>query len=99
MAHIGSHLLVYRDKSTFINVINKLLGLYGTTAASQTLIANGGNSLGDDLVDLISARLITVSGTEAVKAVKAVNFISLAITLYVFDRSNTLIGAVADEKV
>ena len=51
-------------KSTFINVINKLLGLYGSTAASQTLIANGGNSIGDDLVDLIGARLITVSETE-----------------------------------
>ena len=51
-------------KSTFINVINKLSGLYGTTAASQTLIANGGNSVGDDLVDLIGARLITVSETE-----------------------------------
>ncbi len=51
-------------KSTFINVINKLLGLYGSTAASQTLIANGGNSIGDDLVDLIGARLITVSDTE-----------------------------------
>ena len=33
-------------------------------AASQTLIANGGNSIGDDLVDLIGARLITVSETE-----------------------------------
>ena len=51
-------------KSTFINVINKLLGMYGMTAASQTLIANGGNSIGDDLVDLIGARLITVSETE-----------------------------------
>ena len=51
-------------KSTFINLINKLLGLYGSTAASQTLIANGGNSIGDDLVDLIGARLITVSETE-----------------------------------
>jgi hypothetical protein len=28
------------------------------------LIANGGNSIGDDLVDLIGARLITVSETE-----------------------------------
>ena len=51
-------------KSTFINVMNKLLGTYGTTAASQTLIANGGASVGDDLVDLIGARLITVSETE-----------------------------------
>jgi len=51
-------------KSTFINVINKLLGTYGTTAASQTLVANGGSSVGDDLVDLVGARLITVSETE-----------------------------------
>ena len=48
-------------KSTFINVINMLLVIYGSTAASQTLVANGGNSIGDDLVDLIGARLITVS--------------------------------------
>ena len=51
-------------KSTFINVINKLLGSYATSAASHTLIANGGGSIGDDLVDLIGARLITVSETE-----------------------------------
>jgi putative DNA primase/helicase len=51
-------------KSTFINVINQLMGLYGSTAASQTLIAHGGHSIGDDLVDLIGARLITVSETE-----------------------------------
>ena len=51
-------------KSTFINVINSLLGTYGTTAAAQTLIANGGNSINDDLVDLVGARLISVSETE-----------------------------------
>jgi len=51
-------------KSTFINVINALIGTYGSTAAAQTLIANGGNSINDDLVDLIGARLITVSETE-----------------------------------
>ena len=45
-------------------MINKLLGTYGTTAAAQTLIANGGNSIGDDLVDLVGARLISVSETE-----------------------------------
>jgi len=28
-------------KSTFINVINALIGAYGSTAAAQTLIANG----------------------------------------------------------
>ena len=52
-------------KSTFINLINNLLGSYGTTAAAQTLIANGkGSSIGDDLVDLVGARLISVSETE-----------------------------------
>lgn len=51
-------------KSTFIFVINALIGTYGTTAAAQTLIANGGNSVGDDLVDLVGARLISVSETE-----------------------------------
>ena len=51
-------------KSIFINVINTLIGTYGSTAAAQTLIANGGNSINDDLVDLIGARLITVSETE-----------------------------------
>lgn len=51
-------------KSTFVNVINNLLGTYGTTAAAHTLVATGGTSVGDDLVDLIGARLITVSETE-----------------------------------
>jgi putative DNA primase/helicase len=52
-------------KSTFINLINGLWGSYGTTAASQTLIANGrGSSIGDDLVDLVCARIISVSETE-----------------------------------
>ena len=35
-------------KSTFINLINQLLGTYGTTAAAQTLVAQGGTSIGDD---------------------------------------------------
>ena len=52
------------DKSTFINVIKKPLGLYGSNAASQTLVANDGNSIGHDLVNLIGIRLITVSETE-----------------------------------
>ena len=51
-------------KSTFINIIDQLLGTYGTTAAAQTLVAQGGTSIGDDLVDLAGARLITVSETE-----------------------------------
>ncbi|SFD82027.1 phage/plasmid primase, P4 family, partial [Tritonibacter multivorans] len=51
-------------KSTFTNVVNRLLGDYAKAAASQTLIARGGNSVGDDLVDLVGARLISVSETE-----------------------------------
>ena len=51
-------------KSTFVNVISKLLGDYSKAAASQTLIANGSTSVGDDLVDLVGARLIPVSETE-----------------------------------
>ena len=51
-------------KSTFINVIKHLLGTYGTTAAAQTLIAQGGSSIGDDLVDLARSRFISVSETE-----------------------------------
>jgi putative DNA primase/helicase len=55
-------------KSTFINVINKLLGDYSKAASSQTLVAKGSSSIGDDLVDLVSARLISVSETEAGEA-------------------------------
>ncbi len=51
-------------KSTFVNVINKLLGDYSKAASSQTLVAKGSSSIGDDLVDLVSARLISVSETE-----------------------------------
>ena len=55
-------------KSTFVNVINKLLGDYSKAASSQTLVAKGSSSIGDDLVDLVSARLISVSETEAGEA-------------------------------
>ena len=51
-------------KSTFVNVISKLLGDYSKAAASQTLVAKGSTSVGDDLVDLVGARLIPVSETE-----------------------------------
>lgn len=50
-------------KSTFINLLNSLWGDYGTTGASQMLVA-GSPSVGDDLVDLIGARLISVNETE-----------------------------------
>ena len=55
-------------KSTFVNVINKLLGDYSKAASSQTLVAKVSSSIGDDLVDLVSARLISVSETEAGEA-------------------------------
>tara|TARA_B110000003_G_scaffold247967_1_gene259375 strand:- start:392 stop:2545 length:2154 start_codon:yes stop_codon:yes gene_type:complete len=55
-------------KSTFVNVINKLLGDYSKAASSQTLVAKGSSSIGDDLVDLVGARLITVSETETGEA-------------------------------
>ena len=51
-------------KSTFINVINKLLGSLWTTAASQTLIAKVEDQLATTWLILIGARLITVSETE-----------------------------------
>ena len=51
-------------KSTFVNVISKLLGDYSKAAASQTLVAKGSTSVGDDLVDLVGARFISVSETE-----------------------------------
>ena len=40
-------------KSTFVNVINKLLNDYSKAASSQTLVAKGSSSIGDDLVDLV----------------------------------------------
>ena len=55
-------------KSTFVNVINKLLGSYSKAASSQTLVAKGSSSIGDDLVDLVGARLISVSETETGEA-------------------------------
>ena len=51
-------------KSTFVNVISKLLGDYSKAAASQTLVAKGSTSVGDDLVDLVGARLIPGSESE-----------------------------------
>ena len=50
-------------KSTFLNTLNSLWGDYGTSAASQMLIA-GNSGVGDDLVDLIGARLVSVNETE-----------------------------------
>ena len=55
-------------KSTFVSVINKLLGDYSKAASSQTLVAKGSSSVGDDLVDLVGARLISVSETETGEA-------------------------------
>jgi len=51
-------------KSTFLNVVSKLLGGYSRTAASQTLMANQRQGVGDDLIHLVGARMITVSETD-----------------------------------
>ena len=42
-------------------------------ASSQILVAKGSSSIGDDLVDLVSARLISVSETEAGAAIAEAN--------------------------
>ena len=51
-------------KSTLVNVLSKLLGDYSVNAAANTLMASNNNSLGDDLIRLAGARLITVAETE-----------------------------------
>ena len=51
-------------KSTLINTLNQMLGAYSKQAASHTLMANGRQGVGDDLMHLIGARMITVSETD-----------------------------------
>lgn len=51
-------------KSTFINTIAELLSDYSRTAASWTLVQTNRTSVGDDLVHLVGARLISMSETE-----------------------------------
>ena len=51
-------------KSTLLNILSKLLGEYSKTAAAATLMANQREGVGDDLVHLAGARMITVSETD-----------------------------------
>ena len=51
-------------KSTLLNILSRLLGEYSRTAAAATLMANQREGVGDDLVHLAGARMITVSETD-----------------------------------
>ena len=51
-------------KSTFLNVVSKLFGEYSRTAVSQTLMANQRQGVGENLMHLVGACMITVSETD-----------------------------------
>ncbi|WP_459445091.1 phage/plasmid primase, P4 family [Alphaproteobacteria bacterium US3C007] len=51
-------------KSTLLNILSKLMGDYSKTAAATTLMANQREGVGDDLIHLAGARMITVSETD-----------------------------------
>lgn len=51
-------------KSTFVDVISALLGSYLTAAATSTVTAGGRQGVGDDIIDLMGHRFISVSETE-----------------------------------
>lgn len=48
-------------KSTFINIINKLLGRYAKAAPEHTFLSGQRNGVGDDLIYLTGARFISVA--------------------------------------
>ena len=48
-------------KSTFVNILAKLMGGYSKASPEQTLLANQRSGVGDDLVYLSGARFISVS--------------------------------------
>lgn len=48
-------------KSTFVNILAKLMGGYAKAAPEQTLLANQRSGVGDDLVYLSGSRFISVS--------------------------------------
>ena len=48
-------------KSTFVNILAKLMGGYSKAAPEQTLLANQRSGVGDDLVYLSGSRFISVS--------------------------------------
>lgn len=51
-------------KSTFVDVLASLMGSYLTAAATSTVTAGGRQGVGDDIVDLMGHRFISVSETE-----------------------------------
>lgn len=55
-------------KSTFVNALMNMLGSYGRAAPISTLIQQGSRSVGDDLLYLEKARLISASESEGGEA-------------------------------
>ena len=51
-------------KSTLVNLLTKLMGDYAANTAASTLMASNSNHLGDDLIRLAGARLVTAAETE-----------------------------------
>ena len=51
-------------KSTLVNLLTKLMGDYAANTAASTLMASSNNQLGDDLIRLAGARLVTAAETE-----------------------------------
>jgi putative DNA primase/helicase len=51
-------------KSTLLNILSRLLGDYSKAAATATLMANQRQGVGDDLMYLAGARMITISETD-----------------------------------
>ena len=51
-------------KSTLVNVLSDMMGTYATNTAARTFMASANDNIGDDLVRLSGARMITASETE-----------------------------------
>ncbi|MDC6455449.1 phage/plasmid primase, P4 family [Alphaproteobacteria bacterium] len=51
-------------KSTLVSLLTKLMGDYAANTAASTLMASSNNQLGDDLIRLAGARLVTAAETE-----------------------------------
>lgn len=48
-------------KSTFLNVLEKVMGNYGTRAASSTVVSTSRETVGDDIVSIVGSRLVMLS--------------------------------------
>ena len=74
-------------KCTFLNLIPKLLVGYSRKAATQTLMANQRQGVGDDTMHLVGARRITVSETDRGQALaeaklKCLRYLNLLRLIY-----------------